>query len=180
MKPHHDARAITAYIGLGSNLGDAPATLAAAVMALGRLDGIRLDAVSPLYLTEPQDDPNQPWFANQVARLVCPADVTPHALLRALQDIEHALGRTRDPVRRYAPRTIDLDLLTFGTVECATPELTLPHPRMRERAFVLRPLCDLAPDLALPCGRTAQDLLRAVPHRVDGARIYQSPTTETP
>ena len=154
-------------------MGNARSCLRAAIRALRALSGVRLVA-SPVYMTEPQDDPDQPWFANQVARLVCAPEITPASLLRDLQAIERQLGRRRDPVRRYGPRSIDLDLLAFGGIECADEALSLPHPRLRERAFVLVPLCDLAADMRLPGGRTPRELLRAVPHVVQGRRIFQS------
>ena len=167
------------YVGLGSNTGDAAAWLRAAVEALRGLPGIRLAGLSPVYLTEPQGDPDQPWFANQVARLALAPAITPSALLGQLHDIERALGRTRDPQRRYGPRTIDLDLLVFGKVQCTEANLTLPHPRLHERAFVLVPLCDLAPELEVPGGGNVRDLLQAVPHSVQGQRIFQSLMPET-
>ena len=165
----------TAYVGLGSNLRDARACLRTAIQALRDLSDVRL-ATSPVYLTEPQDDPDQPWFANQVARLVCAPENTPTSLLHDLQRIEQQLGRRRDPGRRYGPRIIDLDLLVFDEVEYADKKLIIPHPRLRERAFVLVPLCDLAADLRLPDGHTPRELLRAVPHAVQGRRIFQSST----
>lgn len=168
----------TAYIGLGSNLGDTAVSLCAALEALRGLAGVELAGVSPVYLTEPQGDPDQPWFANQVARLVCPPEMTPLDLLRALQDIEHRLGRTRDAMRRFGPRAMDLDLLAFDAIQCCNDALTLPHPRMHERAFVLVPLCDLEPELELPDGRTPRELLRSIPYRVLGQRIFQSSTLE--
>jgi len=167
----------TAYVGLGANLGEARACLRAAIQALRALPGVRLTA-SPVYLTEPQDDPDQPWFVNQVARLVCAPETTPASLLRNLQSIEQRLGRKRDPKRRHGPRLIDLDLLVFDDVEYIGEELIVPHPRLRERAFVLAPLCDLAADLRLPGGHTPRELLRAVPHAVRGRRIFQSPAPE--
>ena len=167
-----------AYVGLGSNMGDARSCLRAAIQALRGLSCVRL-AVSPMYLTEPQGDPDQPWFVNQVAGLVCAPGITPISLLRDLQTIEQQLGRKRDSGRRYGPRIIDLDLLVFGEIEYVHAELIIPHPRLHERAFVLAPLCDLAADLRLPGGHTPRELLRAVPHIVQGRRIFQSTTPET-
>jgi 2-amino-4-hydroxy-6-hydroxymethyldihydropteridine diphosphokinase len=168
----------TAYVGLGANMGDARSSVRAALRELRGLSGGELVA-SPVYLTEPQGDPDQPWFVYQVARLECGPEVTPVRLLYALQAIEERLGRGRDPKRRYGPRTIDLDLLAFDAVECAEEALILPHPRLHERAFVLVPLCDLAADLRLPDGRTPRELLGNVPHTVRGRRIFQSPIPET-
>ena len=134
-----------AYVGLGANLGDAPATLAAAAQALAALPGCRLLALSPVYRSAPVDAAG-PDFFNAVARLDSHLDGP--ALLAALQAIEQAFGRQRP--YRHAPRTLDLDLLLLGSVQCHTTTLTLPHPRLHLRAFVLRPLLDLQADLTAP------------------------------
>ena len=160
-------------------MGDAPAHLREALQALCAVGGVTAVMASPVYLTEPQGDPDQPWFANQVARLECAACITPEQLLKEMLLIEHQLGRLRDAQRRYGPRVIDLDLLLFGQETRSTPDLTLPHPRMALRAFVLAPLCSLEADLVLPDGRAAADILRALPYRIEGERIYQSSTVET-
>lgn len=136
---------VTAYIGIGANLGDAPATVAAAVAALGHLPDCRWRQQSSLYRTAPVDATG-PDFFNAVAALV--TTLSPEALLTALQGIEQAFGRQRP--YHHAPRTLDLDLLLHGEVVCATPRLTLPHPRLHLRAFVLQPLLEIAPDLAVP------------------------------
>ena len=135
----------TAYIGIGANLGDAGATVRAAVAALGRLPGCRLRQVSSVYRTAPVDAAG-PDFFNAVAALA--TTLQPEALLTALQAVEQAFGRQRP--YHHAPRTLDLDLLLHGDVVCATPRLTLPHPRLQVRAFVLQPLLEIAPDLAAP------------------------------
>ena len=134
-----------AYVGLGANLGDAPATLAAAAQALAALPGCRLLALSPVYRSAPVDATG-PDFFNAVARLDSHLDGS--ALLAALQAIEQGFGRQRP--YRHAPRTLDLDLLLLGSEQCQSPTLTLPHPRLHLRAFVLRPLLDLQADLAAP------------------------------
>lgn len=134
---------VTAYIGIGANLGDAAATVAAAVTALGHLPDARLLQQSSLYRTAPVDATG-PDFFNAVAALV--TTLSPDALLTALQGIEQAFGRQRP--YHHAPRTLDLDLLLHGDVVCATPRLTLPHPRLHLRAFALQPLLEIAPDLA--------------------------------
>jgi len=131
----------TVYIGLGANLGDREAALRAALAAIGALPGTRVLRVSPLYRSAPVDA-GGPDYLNAVAELA--TTLAPEALLRALQAIEHAAGRERP--YRNAPRTLDLDILWFGRREIATAELTVPHPRMAERAFVLRPLADLVPE----------------------------------
>ena len=135
----------TAYVGIGANLGDARATVAAAIAALGRLPGCVLRQVSSLYRTAPVDATG-PDFFNAVAALA--SHQSPEALLAALQAIEQAFGRQRP--FHHAPRTLDLDLLLHGNARRATPQLILPHPRLHLRAFVLQPLLEIAPDLAVP------------------------------
>lgn len=169
-----------AYICLGSNQGDARLHLARAREALGALPGVARAVFSSIYLTEPQEKHNQPWFHNQVARLACEPALTPETLLDALLAIETRLGRLRDPQDRFGPRAIDLDLLLFGQERRRTERLILPHPRMEQRAFVLVPLREIAPDLIIPGSRTVDDALRALPHTVEGATIFQPPAKEPP
>jgi 2-amino-4-hydroxy-6-hydroxymethyldihydropteridine diphosphokinase len=150
----------TAYIGLGSNLGDRMATLRKAVQRLETLG--RITGVSSLYETEPVGYLEQPRFLNAVVALE--TALAPGDLLRALLGIEHDLGRTRSFAD--APRTLDLDLLLVDDVALETPELTLPHPRLHERAFVLVPLAELSPELVHPVsGQKVRQLLRALPDR---------------
>lgn len=162
--------AVTAFVSLGSNLGDAHAHLAFAREALAALPGVRLHSVSPLYRTEPQGLHGQPFFLNQVASLRTLCDPLP--LLEALLDIEKARGRVRGV--RFGPRVLDLDLLLFGNVCMDNERLTLPHPRMLERAFVLAPLADLAPDFFLPQGMTVREALERIPFTRVGGTIYQT------
>ncbi len=136
-------------MGLGSNLGDRQATLAQARERLAALPGATLAAQSPVYETEPWGDCDQPDFLNQVVALELGPDWSPRRLLTALSAIETALGRVRGD-RRYGPRTLDLDILLYGDRRVAEPDLIIPHPRLRERAFVLVPLADLAPELPIP------------------------------
>lgn len=143
----------TAYIGLGANLGDAEATLRQAIDDISRVAGIEQLRLSPLYRTAPVDS-SGPDYLNAVAQLQ--TTLTAHQLLNALQDIEQQHGRLRP--YRNAPRTLDLDVLLFGAERIDEPTLTVPHPRMHERAFVLRPLHDLAPNLELAQG-SLQSLL---------------------
>jgi 2-amino-4-hydroxy-6-hydroxymethyldihydropteridine diphosphokinase len=133
---------VRAHVALGANLGDARATLEAARKALAELPGTSLAAASSWWRTAPVDATG-PDFLNGVVAL----DTTlgPFELLDALQAIEHAHGRLRP--HRNAPRTLDLDLLTYGDERIASDRLTLPHPRMAERAFVLAPLLEVAPAL---------------------------------
>jgi 2-amino-4-hydroxy-6-hydroxymethyldihydropteridine diphosphokinase len=150
----------TAYIGLGSNLGDRRAMLQTAVQQLETLG--RITGVSSLYETEPVGYLEQPPFLNAVVALE--TALSPGDLLRALLDVERTLGRTRSFAN--APRTIDLDLLLIDDVTLETTELILPHPRLHERAFVLVPLAELAPDMAHPIsGQTMRTLLRELPDR---------------
>lgn len=148
---------ITAYIGLGSNQGGPRAQIDQAFAELDGLPATRLAARSPLYRSAPVDAPGQPDFVNAVAALE--TGLSAAQLLEALQAIESRHGRERN--YRNAPRTLDLDLLLFGDTAFASPTLTLPHPRMHERAFVLRPLLDLDPRAEIPGRGAARELLRA-------------------
>ena len=164
---------LSAFVGLGSNLGDPPRKLAAARSALAALPKIAITAVSPVYRTEPQGLREQNWFYNQVVRLNCNKNWTALTLLKKLFDIETALGRVREGAEHFGPRHIDLDLLLFGD-ECHTgKKLCLPHPRMHERAFVLVPLYAIVPELVLPNGRTLANCLAALNYQVCGDFIYQ-------
>lgn len=131
-----------AVLGLGGNLGDRAANLAAAVKALEHLPGTRVTGLSSLYETAPVGYADQPDFLNRVA--VVETSLSPRALLGGCLGVEAALGRVRG--RRFGPRVVDIDLLLYEGVVSADPELTLPHPRMMERAFVLVPLAELFPD----------------------------------
>jgi 2-amino-4-hydroxy-6-hydroxymethyldihydropteridine diphosphokinase len=133
---------VRAYVALGANLGDAAGTLAAACEALAALPRTRVAAVSSWWRTAPVDAAG-PDFLNGVVAL--DTSLAPLALLDALQAIENAHGRTRP--HRHAARTLDLDLLLHGDCTLSTARLTLPHPRIGERAFVLAPLLEVAPEL---------------------------------
>jgi len=129
-----------AFIGLGANLGDREATIRAAVAALGAEDGIEIVAVSSLRETEPVGVGPQPLFLNGAAELA--TTLTARELLDRLLETERRFGRVRVP-GEHGPRTLDLDLLLFGDEEIDEPGLTVPHPRLHERAFVLEPLAEL-------------------------------------
>lgn len=148
---------VRAYVGLGANLGDARATLQAAFAALSRLPGTRLVGRSSDYCSAPVDAAG-PDFYNAVAAL--DTTLAPESLLDDLLALELTFGRERP--YRNAPRTLDLDLLLHGGWQCETPRLSLPHPRAHERAFVLAPLAELAPDLVLPGRGPVRALLAAV------------------
>ncbi len=131
---------VTAWVALGANLGDARATVLQAFEDLAQLPQTRLIARSRLYRTAPHEA-SGPDFINAVAGLE--TGLSAPALLQALQSLENAAGRLRPYPN--APRTLDLDLLLYGEARIDSPQLTVPHPRMRERAFVLQPLAELAP-----------------------------------
>ena len=152
----------TAFVGLGSNLSHPRRQLARAVRALARLPQVRVVALSPNYTSAPLGcDSAQPDYVNAVAALR--TTLGPRALLAALHRIERRQRRRRDVVpQRNAPRTLDLDLLLFGRRRLRKPELTVPHPRMHERAFVLRPLADVAAAATIPGRGLARRYLVAV------------------
>jgi 2-amino-4-hydroxy-6-hydroxymethyldihydropteridine diphosphokinase len=143
-----------AYVGLGSNMGDSRKIIAEALRELDAVPRTSVTARSPLYRSAPIGYEQQADFLNAVARLR--TGLTPGELLAALIEIEERHGRSRSFAN--APRTLDLDLLLHGETVLESERLTLPHPRMHERAFVLRPLLDIAPDIAIP-GRGAAGLL---------------------
>jgi 2-amino-4-hydroxy-6-hydroxymethyldihydropteridine diphosphokinase len=151
------AETVDAWVALGANLGERRAALDAALTALGKLANTRLVRHSSLWASPPLDA-DGPDYLNAVALLQTSLD--PFELLDALQSIESTQGRTRS--YRNAPRTLDLDLLLHGHAVLETPTLSLPHPRMAARAFVLRPLAELAPDLVIPGYGTVQHCLSQV------------------
>jgi len=154
-----ERRAETAFVAAGANLGDRRASIEGALRALSRSAGVELERASRLRETDPVGGPaGQPPFLNGVARLTSRLD--PLALLRLLLCIERDFGRDRRREVPGGPRALDLDLLCFGELRTATPELVLPHPRMEERLFVLEPLAEIAPDLVLPrSGRTVVECI---------------------
>lgn len=148
-----------AYLSLGSNVGDRESNLDRALAAI-EAESIRVTMRSSLYETEPQDLRDQPWFLNLAA--ACETAYFPLQLVTILQRIERQLGRVRGPgVVAKGPRLIDIDILLYGNVVMESPKLTIPHPRMMERRFVLEPLLEIAPDLRHPrTGRPLQEFLR--------------------
>lgn len=150
---------VRAFVALGSNLGDTQAHLRLALEALARLPQTRLVAQSRLYRTPPWGVLDQPPFLNAAVELE--TALAPHALLDELSAIEQAAGRLREG-ERWGPRTLDLDLLHVDGVVLNDARLTLPHPRIAERAFVLLPLAELAPELDLPGQGRVASLLDAI------------------
>ena len=152
-----------AYVALGANLGDAEGSLRAVMRELSALPGLRLLKSSSLYRTAPVGLKNQPDFIN--AAVVLETELDSHILLQALFDIEQRFGRQRSIPN--APRTLDLDLLLYGEEISSNSTLTLPHPRMHERAFVLAPLAEIAPGLSIPGkGRVADLLAQCVDQQI--------------
>ncbi len=151
---------IRAYVALGSNLGDPVRTIEDAIDAMAALRGSLLTAISSLYRTAPVGLRNQPDFINAVVAL--DTRLPPRELLDELSTLEARFGRIREPDSvKNAPRTLDLDLLLHGDTVQDDPALTLPHPRMHERAFVLAPLAEIAPELVVPGHGRVADLLAA-------------------
>lgn len=148
-----------AYLGVGANLGNREETIERALELLGLQKGVEVVAVSALRETEPVGFTDQPRFLNGAAAVE--TDLEPRELLEALLAVERDLGRTRDGPR-FGPRTIDLDLLVFGDRELSEPGLTVPHPRLAERAFALEPLAELDPHLEIPGRGRVEDLLRGL------------------
>jgi 2-amino-4-hydroxy-6-hydroxymethyldihydropteridine diphosphokinase len=147
-----------AYLSLGSNIGDREAHLRDALARLQR-EG-RLIAVSSFYETEPVEVTDQAWFLNCAVGLE--TSVPPPELMRSLLRIEQEMGRKR--IQKKGPRTIDIDILLFGDAVVNTPELTIPHPAMHERRFVLEPLAEIAPDARHPVlKKTIRELREALP-----------------
>ncbi|MEW6541624.1 MAG: 2-amino-4-hydroxy-6-hydroxymethyldihydropteridine diphosphokinase [Bacillota bacterium] len=145
-----------AYIGLGSNQGDRPANLEKAVGELAAMPGVLLRRRAPVYETAPLGHTEQDWFLNTVVEVE--TTLPARELLERMLEIEKRLGRERG--ERWGPRVIDLDLLLFGTQTVMEPGLSVPHPRLAERAFAVVPLADLCPGLDLPDGGKASVLAR--------------------
>lgn len=145
-----------AYVGLGGNIGDRELHLQRALELLAAEPGIEVVAVSSFRETDPVGYLDQPPFLN--AACAVETDLSPSELLRRLLAVEQALGRERTGPR-FGPRTIDLDLLLYGSEAVDEPGLTVPHPRLAERRFALEPLAELDPELRLPDGLRVLDLL---------------------
>jgi 2-amino-4-hydroxy-6-hydroxymethyldihydropteridine diphosphokinase len=143
------------FIGMGSNMGERESFLKEASLEISAQPEVKVIKISSLYETEPVGYQEQGWFLNQVMEIE--TTLTPEELLSFLQGIENKLGRKR--LIRWGPRVIDLDVLLYGNLTRVTSQLTIPHPRMYERGFVMIPLHEIAPDLIHPDGRTTREHL---------------------
>jgi 2-amino-4-hydroxy-6-hydroxymethyldihydropteridine diphosphokinase len=148
-----------AWLALGGNVGDSRALLDRAVAMLCDGDRVRLAARSSDYRTPPWGIAEQPPFVNLC--IAVDTDLSPHALLAQAHAVEHALGRDRARERRWGPRSVDIDIVAYDDMTIAEHELTLPHPRVLERAFVLVPLAEIAPDLQI-AGRSIADAAASI------------------
>ncbi len=168
----------TVYIGFGSNLGDRLDFCDRALTLLSLLPATQVTAVSSLYETEPVNDAGNPgsgWFLNGVVQLE--TEVTPHSLLEVCREIEQALGRNQE--RRDGPRTLDLDILFYGTRIINDPGLAIPHARLHLRRFVLTPLVELDPDWCHPVlERTVKDLLEHLADKAQVRRLTPAPNSQ--
>lgn len=165
--PHYAT--LLGFLGLGSNMGDPVANVRQALSLLAaRLPEV---TASPVYRTEPQGLRDQDWFANCVAQVAVPAQLSPLDLLGIVREVETAMGRER--TLRWGPRVIDVDILLVDGWTMQSDELQIPHPRLCERAFVLVPLQDLAPAIRI-AGRTPAQWLAGLRYAVSGDRIQQA------
>jgi len=163
-----DSMQETAYLSLGSNLGDREGHLRDAISRLGSQG--RVAAVSSFYETEPVEVTAQPWFLN--CAIALETAKTPEALMASILRIEQGMGRKRE--QKKGPRTIDIDILLFGNAVIATPELTVPHPAMHQRRFVLEPLAEIRPEALHPqFNKTVLELLQALPLGQEVSRKIQ-------
>jgi 2-amino-4-hydroxy-6-hydroxymethyldihydropteridine diphosphokinase len=141
----------TAYISIGSNIGDKMTNCRFGVRALNPAGGVNVTGISRFYSTEPVDFTHQDWFVNAVVRIE--TGLEPRALLQLLDSIEKKAGRRRQHAKKFGPRILDLDILLYDDTIIDSPELTIPHPRMHQRRFVLQPICDIDPDIIHPVYR---------------------------
>ena len=164
VNPYH-----IAYISVGSNLGQKVDNCRGGIAVLTRTGSTRLVDQSFIYRTEPVDYLDQDWFVNCVAKIE--TDLDPLSLLNVLKSIERAAGRVKDTIR-FGPRILDLDIILYDNLVMDTPPLTVPHPRMHKRRFVLKPLCDIDPNIIHPVlHRTMESLLEDLDEK--GQRIIE-------
>jgi 2-amino-4-hydroxy-6-hydroxymethyldihydropteridine diphosphokinase len=150
---------VPVFVGLGSNLNDPIQQVTVALQALADLPDSQLVSRSSLYRSAPMGPPNQPWFINAVAELA--TGLAPEPLLDELQKIEQQQGRVR--ALHWGPRSLDLDILLYGSEQIATQRLTIPHPGISQRNFVLLPLLEIAPDIDIPRLGSAKPLASRLP-----------------
>jgi len=191
-KNNKSEKNISAYVSLGSNSGDAINNLNIALQEIQAHPYGNTGAISSIYKTEPQDDKKQSWFYNQLIRFdftdlfdyqheaneqnswnISKIESEANLFLEFLLNIEDKMGRKRDPLRRFGPRIIDLDIILFGTHCINNKKLTIPHPRFLERAFILIPLQEIAPSIIMPDNIHIADALTKLSFTVDGDKIYQ-------
>ncbi|MBQ7586196.1 MAG: 2-amino-4-hydroxy-6-hydroxymethyldihydropteridine diphosphokinase [Desulfovibrionaceae bacterium] len=162
------------FVGLGANGENPKESLARGLELIESLKLVKITSLSSLYLTEPQDYKDQPWFHNQVVELRVDPRLKAKSLLLELLEIEKKVGRRRDPLApRFGPRKLDLDLLLYGSELSADPECQLPHPRMFKRAFVLLPLQEIAGDLLI-LGNPLSFYLDQISYQQEGLKIFQA------
>ncbi|MFO7817519.1 MAG: 2-amino-4-hydroxy-6-hydroxymethyldihydropteridine diphosphokinase [Thermodesulfobacteriota bacterium] len=160
-------------VGLGANLSEPEKNIDLAADKIAHLSGVKQIKLSPKYFTEPQDLKNQPWFVNAAGLYqVSAAQWTARSFLRALLEIENIMGRKRKT--KQGPRIVDLDLLIFGETKIDSPELTLPHPRMHKRAFVLVPVLNICPELCFPGGTKVKEMLEEIEYTFYANKIWQN------
>ncbi|MBI9078231.1 MAG: 2-amino-4-hydroxy-6-hydroxymethyldihydropteridine diphosphokinase [Pseudodesulfovibrio sp.] len=165
---------VICYVSLGSNIGDTEENLHDALIKLEDYgDEITLKAVSEYYQTEPQGQvKDQPWFTNQIIKLEIDAEIwAPSGFMSTCTAIEAQLGRERSVPG--GPRPLDMDIIAWGDVVMESEFLTLPHPRAKDRAFVLVPLKEVGPDFVFPDGTTVDQAIDAIEYRQEGLKIWQ-------
>jgi 2-amino-4-hydroxy-6-hydroxymethyldihydropteridine diphosphokinase len=158
-----------AYISVGSNMGNRAENCLAGIKLLDERDHTSVLTHSPFYQTQPVDYIDQDWFVNGIVKIE--TFLEPIALLKAVKDIEQIVGRKSSSIR-FGPRVLDMDILLYDSFVLDHPELMIPHPRMHKRCFVLKPLCDIDPNIVHPVlGQTAEDLLAKIDH--DGQEVIE-------
>lgn len=164
------------YISLGSNLGNTKENLQKAILGIIQHQDISLISESSVYQTEPQGDKNQKWFANQVIlinyAMQGELEVIADNLMQYLLGVEAGMGRIRDKTRRFGPRIIDIDILLIEDFTINTQMVTIPHPRLLERAFVLIPLQEIAPKISIH-KMPIKEVLAKINYRMEDNKIYQ-------
>lgn len=160
------------YLSLGSNLGDRIGTIQQAVQMLTSHPQVKLLSTSSFYETEPVGLKEQPWFIN--VAIAVETDLTPHALMELCLVVEQKLGRVRNPESRFGPRTIDIDMLMYGSLVLETESLTLPHPRLHERACVLVPLLEINSRLVHPILKQSVEQMHHHLAAPEDVRLYGS------